>query len=196
MPTVVEQALEFVVGLMLVVLGVDVVRRIIRQRIHFHVHRHADGQVHVHAHSHSDRRVPPHTTKLPAIRQVDLAGLPVLRLDHASQPHHHEHLHALPFRALAVGMVHGLAGSAALVVLSLQTVASVGLGLGYIVVFGFGSIAGMAALSATIALPLRLSGRHLTGLYRSLTASIGIVTMGIGCWIVYRIGFAEGLIIS
>ncbi len=54
---------------------------------------------------------------------------------------------AWPLRALAIGVTHGLAGSAALVVLSLKTVPSVALGLGYIAVFGLGSIAGMALLS-------------------------------------------------
>ena len=194
-PPQLAQALELCVGFMLVVLGVDVARRVIRQRIHFHVHRHADGEVHVHAHSHVEHACAVTSAKLPAIGS-STAELPILKLDHALEPHQHPHLHDVPLRALAVGMMHGLAGSAALVVLSLQTVTSLPAGLGYIVVFGLGSIAGMALLSATIAIPLRLSGRYLTGMYRGLTAGIGLMTLGIGAWIVYRIGFAEGLILG
>ena len=195
MPAGLSRALELCVGVMLVVLGLDVVRRVLRQRIHFHVHRHADGEVHVHAHSHSESATPK-TSQLPAVRREDVAALPVLELGHAWEPHHHEHVRILPFRALAVGMMHGLAGSAALVVLSLQSVSSLPAGLGYIVVFGLGSIAGMAVLSATIAIPLRLSGRYLTRMYRGLTAGVGLMTLGIGAWIVVRIGFIEGLIAS
>lgn len=190
------QALELCVGLMLVVLGVDVVRRVIRLRIHFHVHRHADGEVHVHAHSHAERVPSVASPSLPAIGQSNVAALPVLKLEHACTPHSHAHPRTLPFRALAVGMMHGLAGSAALVVLSLQTAPSLPMGLGYIIVFGLGSILGMALLSATIAIPLRLSDRYLTGMYRGLTAGIGFMTAGIGCWIVYRIGFAGRQILS
>jgi ABC-type nickel/cobalt efflux system permease component RcnA len=195
-PASLDQMLELCVGVMLVVLGVDALRRVIRQRIHFHVHRHADGQVHFHAHSHAASGQPMAAARLPAVGGTRIASLPVLKLEHAWEPHRHEHGRTLPFRALAVGMMHGLAGSAALVVLSLQTVTSLPMGLGYIVVFGVGSVAGMAILSATIAIPLRLSGRHLAGMYRGLTAAIGGLTLAFGGWIVYRIGFAEGLILG
>ena len=45
------------VGLMLIGLGIDVLRRQLRERIHFHVHRHADGHLHFHAHSHAGEKV-------------------------------------------------------------------------------------------------------------------------------------------
>lgn len=51
-PPQMEQTLEMVVGLMLIVLGADVLRRLWQQRIHFHAHAHGDGSVHLHAHSH------------------------------------------------------------------------------------------------------------------------------------------------
>ena len=112
---------------MLVVLGVDVLRRLARDRIHFHAHRHDLETEHVHAHSHRGEG------------------------RHAESSHRHEHAKQWPLRALAVGVMHGLAGSAALVVLSLQAVPSIALGLGYIVLFGVGSIFGMALLSLAIA---------------------------------------------
>ena len=94
---------------------------LVRDRIHFHVHRHRPAPIHVHAHSHRGEG------------------------RHEDSAHRHAHPKRWPVRALAVGMMHGLAGSAALVVLTLQTIPSVGLGVGYIALFGLGSIAGMAA---------------------------------------------------
>ena len=93
-----EQALETAVGVMLVLLGADVLRRLIRDRIHFHVHRHRGDTVHVHAHSHRGEG------------------------RHEDSAHRHAHPKRWPIRALAVGMMHGLAGSAALVVLTLETI--------------------------------------------------------------------------
>lgn len=184
-----EQALELCVGLMLVALGFDVIRRFARQRVHFHVHQHGGGRPHFHAHSHDRGTTDP--ARLPDVVRAD--RLPRLELDHADTPHDHEHL---PIRAFAVGTMHGLAGSAALVVLSLGSVQSVTLGLGYIVLFGFGSIAGMAVLSLSIAIPLRLSRRVAAPWYRGMAAAIGALTFGLGAWIVYSIGFVDGLFIG
>ena len=192
-----ERTLELCVGLMLVGLGADVIRRLARGRIHFHVHRHRSGATHIHAHSHADRSL--HgaaAAKLPNVLTNDPSNLPRLELAHALQSHEHAHGRTLPLRAIAVGMMHGLAGSAALVVLSLQTARSIPAGIGYIVFFGVGSIAGMAALSVAIAIPLRFSGRYLTGLYRGVTAVIAVATLALGTWIVVRIGFIEGLLLA
>jgi hypothetical protein len=198
MPEKMGRALELCVGVMLVGLGVDVMRRMLRQRIHFHVHRHG-GEAHFHAHGHapapSHKQVLP---RLPLIGAQHASELPVLnlKLNHALTPHDHEHASKLPFRALAVGMMHGLAGSAALVLLSLQTVQSVPMGILYILLFGLGSIIGMALLSAVIAIPLRLSGRYLTAMHRSFAACIGLATLSLGAWMIVRIGFIEGLLLG
>jgi ABC-type nickel/cobalt efflux system permease component RcnA len=192
-----ERALELCVGLMLIGLGADVVRRVVRERIHFHVHRHRDGEMHVHAHRHPESPIRAMTQpKLPDLMRGNLAHLPHFPLPHALQSHEHDHGSRLPLRAVAVGMMHGLAGSAALVVLSLQTAASIPAGIGYIALFGAGSIAGMAALSTAIAIPLRLSGRYLTDVYRGLTVAIGVATLGLGAWIVITIGFIEGMLLA
>ncbi len=89
---------------------------------------------------------------------------------HAQSPHRHSHPERLPLRALTIGVMHGLAGSAALVVLSLQSAPSVALGLGHVALFGVGSILGMAVLSVAIAVPLRVSARHLTRLHVAMSA--------------------------
>src|SRR5260370_28041601 len=124
----VAAALEGAVGVMLLLLGADVLRRMRRRRVHLHVHRHADGTVHLHAHRHAPAE--------------------------AHDPDHHQHAHeGFPLRALLVGMVHGLAGSAALLLLTLTTLSSAWLGVAYIAVFGIGSIAGMAGLAAGLSPP-------------------------------------------
>ena len=153
--------LELLVGVMLIGLGAHVVVTLVHERVHFHRHRHADGTTHFHAHSHSGEDVP-----------------------HDPRRHDHSHPRGLPVRTLLVGMMHGMAGSAALVVLTAATVGSVPLGLGYIMLFGVGSIVGMAALSAVIAVPLTWSARAMTWANRSLQSAIGLATVILGVLVV------------
>jgi hypothetical protein len=84
-----------------------------------------------------------------------------------------------------------MAGSAALVILSLGAVQSWTTGLLFVALFGAGSIVGMASLSVVIAIPLRLTAPHLRGLYNGLTALIGGLSCVLGILTVYRIGAAE-----
>ncbi len=163
-PADLSRLLELGVGVMLLGLGGEIMWRLRRQRLHVHVHRHDDGRAHLHAHSH-----PPGELHDP---------------DH----HRHPHPEVFPGRALAVGMVHGLAGSAALVLLAVETIGSAWLGLVYILLFGAGSIAGMAALSTVIAVPLELSARRLNRMYATVELVVGITTIGIGLWVVVGLG--------
>jgi len=149
--------LESLVGGMLVGLGGWVLYRLIRDRIHFHTHRHGDGQVHLHAHSHAGEAKP-----------------------HNPQAHSHGHPRGLPLRTLLVGMTHGLAGSAALVLLAATSLESTPLSLVYILLFGFGSVVGMAVLSAMIAVPLSYSAKALTWAHKGLQTCIGIGTVAVG----------------
>ena len=158
--------LELAVGVMLLALGIEVLWRMARRRVHLHAHRHGDGTVHLHAHSH--RPAEPH----------DRA--------HHEHPHPRPGARGFPARALLVGMVHGLAGSAALLLLTVHTIGSFWLGLLYIGLFGAGSILGMALLSAVIAVPLRGAAHLLTGAYNGLETVIGLTTMGIGLWVIYE----------
>jgi hypothetical protein len=168
-PPRVAGALEGAVGVMLLLLGAEVLWRWRKRRIHLHVHRHADGTVHLHAHSHAGA---PQASRSQGARGHS----------HAQAPHEHSHL---PGRAVLVGLVHGLAGSAALLLLTLTTLSSAWLGLAYIAVFGVGSILGMAALSAVIALPLH-GPRVFAGWYNGLEAVIGLATIAIGAWVLYH----------
>ena len=162
LPEKLASGLELAVGVMLVLLGLDVLRRLARERVHFHLHEHDDGVRHFHGHSH--------------------AGEP------AHDAHGHGHWRKLPLRALVVGMVHGMAGSAALILLTLETVPSVATGLLYMLLFGAGSIAGMALLSVAIAVPLRFSATGLTRLHGMLHGAIGLATVAIGVATAYGAG--------
>jgi hypothetical protein len=162
-PARLARLLELGVGVMLMVLGADVLRRLIARRIHFHPHRHG-GVVHVHVHAHerAERHDPAY--------------------------HEHPHPRGMPLRALAVGMVHGMAGSAALLLLTVQTIDSPVLGFTYIAIFGLGSIAGMVACTAVIALPLRFTARQFAGANFGLQLTIGVLTFGLGALLVYETG--------
>ena len=91
-----------------------------------------------------------------------------------------EHSHTLPGRSVVVGMVHGLAGSAALTLLASQSMPSPAWMLAYIAVFGVGSILGMAILSAMLTVPLGLAARRLTGMNRILIGSVSMFSVAIG----------------
>ena len=156
--------LEMAVGLMLVLLGADVLRRVIRNKIHFHSHQHSDGNTHFHAHSHAGE----------SSRQ------------HKASAHGHQHPQGFPLRALIVGMMHGMAGSAAVILLALETVSSPLQGMLYILTFGIGSIFGMALLSVIISFPMRLSATRLTWAHNSLQVVVGMLTMGLGVFVLFE----------
>ncbi|MGZ8377982.1 MAG: urease accessory protein [Gemmatirosa sp.] len=103
-------------------------------------------------------------------------------------PHVHEA--ALPRRALVVGAVHGLAGSAALLVLTLAAVRSPWAGLAYVGLFGAGSIAGMVALCAAMSVPLRLSARLSARAFTGMEVLFGAATIVIGVRLIHEMGTA------
>ena len=82
--------------------------------------------------------------------------------------------------------MHGMAGSAALVVLTLNAAQNFWIGVGYMLLFGIGSIAGMALLSAAISLPFSLSGKSIERFVGHLQLSIGVGTSGLGSFIVFN----------
>jgi hypothetical protein len=154
-PESLGRPLEAAVGLMLVGLGAHVLWRLWRDRVHFHAHAHGDGTVHIHAHSHAGE------TRA-----------------HARAAH--EHAHGFRWRTLLVGLMHGMAGSAALLLLAASQASSPAIGLGYVALFGVGSMIGMGALSMVIAVPLAVSARWLSWVNSALQGAVGIVTVAIG----------------
>ena len=147
--------LEAAVGIMLVGLGGHLLWRLARDRVHFHRHTHSDGTVHLHAHSHAGDE-----------RSHERSG--------------HEHVHGFRWRTLLVGLMHGMAGSAALLMLTISQAPSAALGLLYVALFGIGSMIGMGALSTVIAVPLAVSARWLTFANRTLQGAVALVTIAIG----------------
>jgi hypothetical protein len=87
-------------------------------------------------------------------------------------------------------MVHGLAGSAALVILTASTVQDPVMGLLYIALFGLGSIAGMTVLSSLLAVPLAWTAQAYTWAHRSLQAGVGLATIALGTMLLVETGVA------
>jgi len=86
-------------------------------------------------------------------------------------------------RPLAVGLVHGAAGSAALTLLALSTISSPLDAVLYILLFGLGSIVGMAAVSLLIAVPFYMAQTHLAAALRPIQATAGILSCAVGVYL-------------
>ena len=162
LPDGVASWLEFAVGIMLLFLGGKLIYGVLRRRLHIHGHRHEDGRYHIHVHSHA-HEVSKH---------------------HKESNHDHEHreLKLVDLaKPLSVGIMHGMAGTAALIVLITATTLDSKLhALGYIAVFGFGSVVGMAVLSVAISYPTTWLERNAPRLSAGVNLSLGVATVVIG----------------
>jgi high-affinity nickel-transport protein len=96
-------------------------------------------------------------------------------------------------RPLVVGVVHGLAGSAAVALLVLASIREPLPALGYLVVFGVGTIVGMVLVTVAISVPFAYTARRSLLLHRSLAFTAGLLSLGFGLFLVYHTGFAGGL---
>jgi ABC-type nickel/cobalt efflux system permease component RcnA len=160
-------ALEFCVALMLIGLGINALLRI-KKGGKLHVHEHVHGGVkHFHPHLH------PHEPT------------------NEAQTHHGL---KIGIRPLLVGMVHGMAGSAALMLLVIPTIPSPGLAIVYISIFGLGSIGGMMAMSTLLGLPLQLTAERFKRAHSVVCALAACFSLGFGIFLAYEIGFVEGLL--
>ncbi len=150
-------ALEFGVGIMLVLLGADVLYRMRKKRVHFHLHDHGEGRPHLHAHSHEQG------SKIP----------------HDQDAHQHTHK-PFPLRALVIGLIHGAAGSAGLLALAVAATQDAMVALSYIALFGLGSVLGMAALSFVAASPLHAIERRAKWIHNGLSLGAAALAIGLG----------------
>jgi len=166
-PKLASEVLELIVGGVLIWLGIDVIRRV--RALHLHQHAHEDGTRHLHLHAHARVETP-----APAL-------------------HVHPHPVIPPRRALLVGMVHGLAGSAALVVITAQAIASPIVGIFYMLIFGLGSVVGMSLVSVCIALPIRFS-KHRAFRSEWLMVAAGATSLVVGIGILFRMGASLRLV--
>src|ERR1700739_1422394 len=82
--------------------------------------------------------------------------------------------------ALAIGIVHGLAGSAAVALLVLTTIRVPSWAVSYLLVFGIGTVAGMMLITAAIAVPFTLSQNRFARLNRGLSLASGMVSLAFG----------------
>lgn len=96
-------------------------------------------------------------------------------------------------RPLMVGIVHGLAGSAAVALLVLTTIRDPTLAVLYLLIFGLGTIVGMMLMTAVIALPFAYTNAQFVNLNRGLRVASGLLSLGFGLFIAYRIGIVDGL---
>jgi sulfite exporter TauE/SafE len=146
---------------MLIALGANALWKAAHAR-QTHLHAHEHGR-HVHAHPHF------HAAEETA----------------ESHTHHNFTLH---WRPLLIGVLHGLAGSAALVPLVVAEIRSPFVGLFYMLVFGLGSIGGMMLMSALVGLPLHLTAARFTRFHTTLRLAAGLFSLSFGLFMVYQIG--------
>jgi len=109
--------------------------------------------------------------------------------------HGHGHGHGHPtsyVKSAVVGLIHGLAGSGAMILLTMNTVDSLWEGAFYILIFGAGTIVGMLLFTTLIGIPFVLSAKKLT-LNKKLTQITGIVSVAFGVYYMYNLGITEGL---
>jgi len=148
----VERGVETVVGLVLILLGAHVLLRSF-SAVSLHRHQHSHGGA-PHSHLHV----------------------------HVGDAAEHRHLHVwrgAP-QPLLMGVLHGLAGSGALVLLVLASMPSPGAALAYVLVFGLGSTAGMLVLSGLIGVPFALTADGSGGLATGLRAVVGAASVLVG----------------
>jgi sulfite exporter TauE/SafE len=161
-----ERILEFGIGIMLTFLGLNVFRKLLKGgKLHFHTHGHGTRE-HAHPHIHAPE----------------------------PEPEKDSH-HGLKFnpRALVIGMIHGLAGSAALMLLVIPLIESKTVGLLYIIIFGAGSIGGMMLMSFLVGLPFHFTASRFNRFNHVLQSVAGLVSFALGLYIIYEKGVTEGL---
>jgi ABC-type nickel/cobalt efflux system permease component RcnA len=159
-PPSLARALELGVATMLVGLGLNLLWTLWRGgQLHLHEHGHG-GYQHLHLHVHA-------TAPGDAV--------------------HHHHV-AAARRPFLVGLVHGLAGSAGLMLAVVATIPSPRLALGYVAVFGCGSIGGMVAMSALLGVPLALAAERFVRAEKVLRTCAGIGSVAVGVLLAVEIG--------
>jgi sulfite exporter TauE/SafE len=180
-PPQVSQALEFLVGVMLVGLGLNVIRKLAKgQTIHAHTHTH-DGTAHSHLHLHLGGA---------RHRSADPPADGPGGTEHA----HQHHILRVGGRPFIVGVVHGLAGTAALMLLVIGAIPSLLLALGYILIFGVGSVGGMMIMSMLMSVPLALAARRVVAVERAIRLAAGLFSLAFGVFLAWDVGLIQSLL--
>ncbi len=171
-PEGVRVALELAVALMIVLLGTRILYLVLRRRrdVHVHTHAHEGGQTHTHLHFHD-------------ASDAHAAA-------EANSPSHARHRGLWGWRPFAVGVVHGLAGSAALTLFVLAEVMRGGsrlVGFAYLLLFGVGSIGGMVLMSAVVGLPFALTAARFRRVDTPVRVAAGCLSVAFGLYYAWRI---------
>jgi hypothetical protein len=196
-PPQLGMSMEFAVGIMLVLLGVLTLTGMGsavgaahahagapgRQELDVHDHLHAHGDyVHRHPHGH-DPSTHGHAEEHTPLARLDRSRLGRLAL--------YEWL-----RPFAVGLVHGLAGSAAVALMVLSIIREPAAALGYLLLFGLGTIVGMMLITLILSVPFTSTAVNLPKFNWRLRVASGLVSFVFGLVLIYGIGFAEGGLFS
>jgi len=177
-PPRVGLSMEFSVGLMLILLGALNLSGMMRW-ITDVVTASAQGEL-AHAHSHVCSVEERHRVEeVPPARWMDRTFGP-LGIYQIARP-------------LTVGLVHGLAGSAAVALLVLTTIRVPSWAIFYLLVFGIGTVAGMMLITTAIAVPLTFSESRFARIHQNLSTASGLLSLAFGFFIVYQLGFVQGL---
>ncbi len=188
-PARIGLSMELSVAVMLIILGLMNVTAFVRSArsiakvehgaatVHTHHHSHGD-YVHTHPHGHAPESHPHAPDKTPLARLDKLFGkIGIYR----------------QIRPLLVGIVHGLAGSAAVALLVLTTIRDPRWAIAYLLVFGIGTVAGMMLITMSIASAFTFFGKRHTNFSVRLGLASGLLSLAFGLVLVYQIGFASGL---
>ena len=176
-------AMELAVGLMLIVLGVRNLSSLwpvaarskpLTERPRYHAH----GD-YVHAHHHPQAQDHPHDSgnNPVAVMDLRLGRSPMYQL----------------LRPLIVGIVHGLAGSAAIALLVLSAIPDLRWAVAYLLVFGAGTVLGMVLVTFALGSTLALGQRRFARIGRHFGLAAGLISVAFGTFIAYQIGFVNGL---
>lgn len=182
--------MEFSVAVMLIILGLVNVAGFLRSMpagsidgddgekvVHSHAHSHGD-YIHNHSHTHKPEAHPRPSDHTPLACMDQIFGRIGL----------YQYL-----RPFVVGVVHGLAGSAAVALLVLTTIRNVHWAIAYLLIFGVGTIAGMMLITMSIASAFTMVGRGRQKFSRRLALGSGLLSLGFGLFVAYQICFVNGL---
>lgn len=181
-------SMELSVAVMLIILGLMNMSAFLRS-VPAAPAPEAEAFVHAHPHSHGDFvHTHPHTHESgPHLHEP--AAMPLAWLDRMlGDVSVYQYL-----RPFIVGVVHGLAGSAAVALLVLTTIRNVRWAVAYLLIFGVGTIAGMMVVTMLLASAFTLVGRGRQNFSRRLAFASGLLSLGFGLFVAYQICFVYGL---
>src|SRR5262245_56864018 len=149
--------------------------------VHDHLHAHGD-YLHRHPYGHSSG-AHGHADEHTLLARLDRSGLGRIALYDWLRP-------------FVVGLVHGLAGSAAVALMILSIIREPVAALGYLLLFGLGTIVGMMVITLILSAPFAFTAVSLPKFNWRLRVASGLVSFVFGMVLIYGIGFAEGGLFS